>query len=115
MLRDAEKQFLSALKTSDMVTTVLELSKVGFGTPVMQSVHMPLPLIHLLLLACLLLACLLDGLTLPYSIKQEPGGCGKLQRRGGWLRYIYVWISHRQHCSSTLRQQNGSLARQSWY
>lgn len=30
MLRDAEKQFLSALKTTDMVTTVLELSKVGF-------------------------------------------------------------------------------------
>lgn len=30
MLRDAEKQFLSALKTADMVTTVLELSKVGF-------------------------------------------------------------------------------------
>ena len=28
MLREAEKQFLSALKTADMVTTVLELSKV---------------------------------------------------------------------------------------
>lgn len=49
MLRDAEKQFLSALKTSDMVTTVLALSKVGFGAPVMQSVHMPLPLMDLLL------------------------------------------------------------------
>ena len=29
MLREAEKQFLSALKDADMVTTVLELSKVG--------------------------------------------------------------------------------------
>lgn len=28
MLREAEKQFLSALKPADMVTTVLELSKV---------------------------------------------------------------------------------------
>ena len=29
MLREAEKQFLSALKSADMVTTVLELSKVA--------------------------------------------------------------------------------------
>lgn len=29
MLREAEKQFLSALKTADMVTTVLDLSKVA--------------------------------------------------------------------------------------
>ncbi len=28
MLREAEKQFLLALKTADMVTSVLELSKV---------------------------------------------------------------------------------------
>ena len=34
MLREAEKQFLSALKTADMVTTVLELSKVAlFAIP----------------------------------------------------------------------------------
>ena len=32
MLREAEKQFLSALKTADMVTTVLELSKVLLGS-----------------------------------------------------------------------------------
>lgn len=30
MLREAEKQFLSALKSADMVTTVLELSKVVY-------------------------------------------------------------------------------------
>ena len=34
MLREAEKQFLSALKTADMVTTVLELGKVALlATP----------------------------------------------------------------------------------
>ena len=31
MLREAEKQLLSALKTADMLTTVLELSKVGLN------------------------------------------------------------------------------------
>lgn len=62
MLRDAEKQFLSALKTADMVTTVLELSKVGFGAPVMQSVHTSCLRLSKLLLACLLTcfgACLM--------------------------------------------------------
>lgn len=82
MLRDAEKQFLSALKTSDMVTTVLELSKVGFGAPVMQFVHMPLPLIDLVagLLACLMVGvrpkAVERNLVLVVSFRGEVVGSG---------------------------------------
>lgn len=106
MLRDAEKQFLSALKTADMVTIVLELSKVAFETPFMRFVHVLLPPSHVLLAAC-------DSRQVPFipqSMKKLRAHW-ELQLGSGWLRCIYAWTSHRQHCSSTLRQQHGSQAR----
>ena len=106
MLRDAEKQFLSALKTADTVTTVMELSKVAFDAPFTQFVHVPLPPNHVLLAAC-------DGLQVSFIPQGVKKLCAHWEQLlgSGWLRCIYAWTSHRQRCSSTLRQQHGSQAR----